>query len=307
MSRRQHRAASKIKLIAAAIAFITAAIILAAPARAQQRALTAADYARAEKFMGYNTTPLVLNTIGGGGRGGGRGVNWLPDERLTYAVTTGEGTEFILVDPAKGTRADAFDHAKLAAALSAAAGTTYDAHHLPFTDFTLSSDGTSIAFTIAGGARYTCDLPTTKCTAVAGDAQGGRRGGGGGTGRGGRGAAGGRGGAVVSPDGKLAAYIDNYNLWVRPTAGGDPVQLTTDGVKDFGYAIGQRRLDRTATALFSPGRPTRKKSPPINRISAASAKCIWSAPPPDIPNFASGNIRFRAMPSSPPFSASSSM
>src|SRR5579863_4006775 len=75
MSRRLYRATSALKLIAATIAFITAAIIFAAPARAQQRALTAADYARAEKFMGYNTTPLVLNVVGGGGRGGGRGVN----------------------------------------------------------------------------------------------------------------------------------------------------------------------------------------------------------------------------------------
>src|SRR5580704_12823959 len=83
------------KFAAAAVVLISAAIIFAAPARAQQRVLTTADYARAEKFMGYNTTPLVLNTIGGGGRGGGRGVNWLPDERFTYAVTTGDGTEFI--------------------------------------------------------------------------------------------------------------------------------------------------------------------------------------------------------------------
>jgi dipeptidyl-peptidase-4 len=226
------------KFAAAAVVLISAAIIIAAPARAQQRVLTTADYARAEKFMGYNTTPLVLNTIGGGGRGGGRGVNWLPDERFSYAVTTGDGTEFILVDPAKGTRAPAFDHAKVAAALSTAAGTPFDAHHLPIADFSYSADGHAMNLTVSG-IRYTCDLPTTKCTAEAGgdNPQGGRRGGGGG-GRGGRGAAaaGGRGGAVVSPDGKLAAYIQDYNLWVRPSAGGDPVQLTTDGVKDFGYA-----------------------------------------------------------------------
>jgi dipeptidyl-peptidase-4 len=236
MSRHSRLKDRAFKFAAAAIALNSAAIIFAAPARAQQRVLTTADYARAEKYMGYNTTPLVLNTIGGGGRGGGRGVNWLPDERFTYAVTTGDGTEFILVDPAKGTRAPAFDHAKVAAALSAAAGTTFDAHHLPIAEFNYSADGHALNLSVTGG-RYTCDLPTTKCTAEAGvdNPQGGRRGGGG---RGGRGAAaaGGRGGSVVSPDGKLAAYIQDYNLWVRPTAGGDPVQLTTDGVKDFGYA-----------------------------------------------------------------------
>jgi dipeptidyl-peptidase-4 len=233
----QHFQRATFRFAAAAIALVSAAISFAAPARAQQRVLTSADYARAEKFMGYNTTPLVTGVIGGGGRGG-RGVNWLPDERFTYSLTTGDGTEFILVDPAKGTRAPAFDHAKIAAALSAAAGTSFDAHHLPIAEFDYSTDGHAININ-ANARRYTCDLPTTKCTAEAGsdNQQGGRRGGGGG-GRGGRGAAagGGRGGAVVSPDGKLAAYIQDYNLWVRPTAGGDPVQLTTDGVKDFGYA-----------------------------------------------------------------------
>src|SRR5580704_14461920 len=119
----QHFQRATFKFAAAAFALVNAAIIFAAPARAQQRVLTAADYARAEKFMGYNTTPLVTGVIGGGGRGG-RGVNWLPDERFTYSLTTGDGTEFILVDPAKGTRAPAFDHAQVAAALSAAAGTS---------------------------------------------------------------------------------------------------------------------------------------------------------------------------------------
>ena len=235
MSHRLYSTIHAFKFATVAAALVCA--VLAAPARAQQRVLTSADYARAEKFMGYNTTPLVLNVVGGGGRGGGRGVNWLSDERFTYSITTSDGTEFILVDPAKGTRADAFDHAKVAAALSAAAGTTFDAHHLPITEFDFSADGHTLNITATGGRRYICDLPTTKCSAEAGgDTQGGRRGGGG-AGRGGRGATGGgRGGAVVSPDGKLAAYIDNYNLWVRPTAGGDPVQLTTDGIKDFGYA-----------------------------------------------------------------------
>ena len=40
----------------------------------------------------------------------------------------------------------------------------------------------------------------------------------------------------LSPDGKSAAFIRNYNLWVRDVANGRETQLTTDGVKDFGYA-----------------------------------------------------------------------
>jgi len=42
--------------------------------------------------------------------------------------------------------------------------------------------------------------------------------------------------AVVSPDGKRAAFIRDYNLWVRDLATKQETQLTTDGIKDFGYA-----------------------------------------------------------------------
>ena len=38
---------------------LAVALLLCAPLFAQPRALTAADYARAEKFMAYNTAPLV--------------------------------------------------------------------------------------------------------------------------------------------------------------------------------------------------------------------------------------------------------
>ncbi|HLZ89413.1 MAG TPA: DPP IV N-terminal domain-containing protein [Puia sp.] len=51
-------------------------------------------------------------------------------------------------------------------------------------------------------------------------------------GRGGRGG----GNEVLSPDGKRAAFIRDYNLWVREVPSGEEVQLTTDGIKDFGYA-----------------------------------------------------------------------
>ena len=41
---------------------------------------------------------------------------------------------------------------------------------------------------------------------------------------------------VISPDGKKAAFIRDYNLWVKDLSTGKETQLTADGVKDFGYA-----------------------------------------------------------------------
>ena len=124
-----------------------ATTLLALASAAAQQRFTASDYARAEKLMGYNTTPLVLRS--------GVRPTWLPDGRFWYRVTTTEGAEFVLVDPVKGTRGPAFDHSKLAAALSAATGRNYAAGSLPFQEIELSSDGQSV--TVQAGGRWKCD------------------------------------------------------------------------------------------------------------------------------------------------------
>jgi hypothetical protein len=59
--------------------------------------ITADDYARAEKMLAGYVTPLVYRS--------GVRANWLPDERFWYRVTTESGSQAVLVDPAKGTRA----------------------------------------------------------------------------------------------------------------------------------------------------------------------------------------------------------
>ncbi|MBI2401378.1 MAG: DPP IV N-terminal domain-containing protein, partial [Gemmatimonadetes bacterium] len=159
--------------------------------------------------MGYNTNPLVF--------GAPVRPSWLPGDRFWYRNTIPEGAEFVLVDPARRTRARAFDHERLAAALSRAADTSYGAFNLPFTQFELSSDGRSISFD-ARGRRWTCDVQGTRCTGEARRGDDGRR------------------NAVVSPDGKRAAFVRDYNLWVRDLSTGAEKQLTTDGIEDFGYA-----------------------------------------------------------------------
>ena len=197
-----------------------AATLLSLTAASAQQKFTAADYARAEKMMGYNTTPLVVRS--------GVRPNWLPDERFWYRVTTADGAEFVLVDPGKGTRGPAFDHAKLAAALSAATGAPYTAGNLPFQEIEFSADGQSVSVQAAG--RWKCDVKGAKCAAEEGAAPA--------AGRAGRGGRGGRGGAaeILSPDKMHAAFIRDSNLWVRDTANNKETALTTDGTKDFGYA-----------------------------------------------------------------------
>ena len=181
-------------------------LLLARPGIGQTR-LTADDYARAEKLLDYNVNPLVLHS----------GVKpvWLPDDRFWYRVTTENGAEFVLVDPARAARGPAFDQVRLAGALSAAAGETYQAYQLPFTTFTFDDGGRNVAFSIRD-KRWVCDVRGDKCSQ---DTRPGSPP-----------------DSVLSPDGKRAAFIRESNLWVRELATGRDVQLTRDGVEDFGYA-----------------------------------------------------------------------
>ena len=75
---------------------IVTTVVVAAQRPEPPRALTAADYARAERFMNYNVTPLVLHS--------GVRPTWLPDDRFWYRTTTENGTAFFVFDPATGAR-----------------------------------------------------------------------------------------------------------------------------------------------------------------------------------------------------------
>src|SRR5882672_11176538 len=84
---------------ALALALLLSTSLVAQAPRAPA-VLTAADYARAERFMTYNTTPLVLHSVGR--------ATWLPGDavdRVWYRTTTEQGEEAILVDAAQATRA----------------------------------------------------------------------------------------------------------------------------------------------------------------------------------------------------------
>ncbi|HEY4063082.1 MAG TPA: DPP IV N-terminal domain-containing protein [Puia sp.] len=209
----------------------------------QGKILTDKDYQHAESFMNYNTESFVDNHFSGR-------PTWLSGDRFWYRILTAQGSEYILVDPVKGTRKAAFDQQKLAASLSAATGKTYTAAMLPFQSFSYTPDDKAILVRV-DGKQYKVDLASYQATP---DATPMARGAGGGEGRGGGRRGGGAGAGDLSPDGKKMAYIKDYNLWVRDVASGQETQLTTDGIKDFGYATdnaGWKSSDR-AILRWSP-------------------------------------------------------
>jgi len=190
------------------ISILAATSILAGQQEDPRQALTAADYDKAAKFLSAHTAPLVF--------GASVRPTWLDAERFWYRNRFAEGFEFVLVDTGKRTRKRAFDHKKLAAALSIATDTTCKPFDLPFTSFEFSDDGHSLVFNVKS-QRYTYDIQNSRCTALKTKQDTDRN-------------------SIVSPDGKHAAFIRDYNLWVRDLTSGEDTQLTTDGIKDFGYA-----------------------------------------------------------------------
>ncbi len=138
---------------------------LITPVAAQTRVLTADDYARAERFLGFATAPLVSRI--------GVQPTWLPDGRFWYRVRQPDGsTPMIVVDPATGAKTD-------------------------------------------------CSKSAPACAATVPPGVSGRRSGP---------------PETLSPDGTKAAFVRDWNLWVRDVASNTERQVTTDGTTDFGYA-----------------------------------------------------------------------
>jgi dipeptidyl-peptidase 4 len=216
----------------ALVSLATAPVIAAQPA---PRALTAADYDRAVRFLAPQVNPLVIG-------GTAPSVKWLADGAFWYRSVRPSGTEFVRVD-AKGTaRQPLFDHAKVAAALSIAAGVPVSASAFPFQTVELSADQRSIVVNVPGaprGLRFRCDVSGDACAVIAPVS--------------GETPASIRIGAepvVVSPDGRRAAFVRNWNLWVREVATGNETQLTTDGATNFGYATDNAGWVTSARAIL---------------------------------------------------------
>ncbi|HEX8779348.1 MAG TPA: DPP IV N-terminal domain-containing protein, partial [Rhodanobacter sp.] len=178
-------------------------------AMAQGRTLTAQDYARAERYMSYNTAPLVDHDV--------QRVKWLDDTHFWYVDHDASGDHVMTMDTATGKAAPSFDQVKLAAALSKVTGKPVAADKVPARsfDFSVQKDGRYDIGLM--GKHYVCDLGGAgECTAKAKPKTGDEPG-------------------IVSPDKTKEAFVRDWNLWVRDLATGKETRLTTDGAKDFGY------------------------------------------------------------------------
>ncbi len=196
------------RAVAAALAMTTAAMAL--PAAADTRpAATIEDYRRAERFLPWNLESLVLNREIQHG--------WIAgSERLWYKRATEGGHEFVIADAARGVKAPAFDHEKMAKALGQALDKTLDPKRLPVEQLIFTGSA-AVPVVVAEGRNWTCDLGTLRCKGEARtDAPPG---------------------ALLSPDGRGIVFVRDHNLWHMDVATGKERALTTDGDADRPYGV----------------------------------------------------------------------
>ncbi|MDE0075037.1 MAG: DPP IV N-terminal domain-containing protein [Gammaproteobacteria bacterium] len=212
-----------------AVAALLAALAGGGAAVAQE-----VDYSRAERFLTWNTERMIA--------GAEVVPTWMEtgdSDRFWYRNNTGSGYEFVMVDPAAGSREPLFDHYRLAGAMSLANDTSYVPDQLPFSIFSFGGSESEIEFT-ANDRRFTCDIAGYACTV--GDTLTSRL------------------PFVESPDGRWEAFSHEYDLYVRPAGGGDSIRLTSDGEKHYAYGYNEPRPNqerqgpgpRTPTLAWSP-------------------------------------------------------
>ena len=192
------------------VSFCLPAVALMALPLCAQKVYTDQDYKQAERWMPYNVRSLVRHTIAD--------ISYLPDGRVLYVDRDEKGKTYWIADPVKGTKGIAFDSAKLVGAIRKASQRDVTIANLSVQQWT--PDAVGSGFTVdLGWGKFHC--MTDEFCKVAENAKAPTK-------------------SVVpvdvSPDGKTAAFLRENNLWVRDVVTGAEKQLTTDGVKDFGYA-----------------------------------------------------------------------
>ena len=201
-------------------------------------------YARAEQFLPWSTARLVF--------GDSVTPRWYRDgNRFWFRNTTRSGADFLVVDPASRSARPLFDNTRLAAAITLATDTAYDPNKLPFRTFKFAQDERDehrIEFR-AGRKRVTCDIVAYACVAadtIPSDVP-----------------------FILSPDRKWEAFVDRYNVYVRPRDGGDSTQLTTDGVAGWSYGLNDPTPQQLIAPHMAPRRPQIRWAPDSRHLLVA--------------------------------------
>lgn len=143
-----------------------------------------------------------------------------------------KGYEFIVVNPETGSSEPAFDHVRLAEALSKVLLQRISPHHLPVDSLEISEDGNVLQF-LAAGSRFECDVCEYQCTKLpvpSGIAAH----------------------EWLSPDGQWTAYVEKSNLFVRHMTTKEVRQLTHDGEPHYDYGSEPEATNKISRKGYTP-------------------------------------------------------
>ena len=171
-----------------------------------------ARYRRAQRYMqaAYSTNPITFNTT--------LRPYWIDNSDCFWYIrdvpVNGKVThQYRLVDANAKSNVAAFDQTRLAKVLEKEVGQAIDADQLPISDLIFNPTLQTLTFT-AFDTRWLFDEHNEHCQRLDKMPEG----------------------YVISPNGKQAVFVRDYNLWIRDVATGKEHALTQDGEEFYRYA-----------------------------------------------------------------------
>ena len=225
------------------IAIMAAACLSSAMAQAQERL---PEYLQAEKFTQEKLSTMLFSTT--------VDPHWFQKGNcFWYEYKTSDGTQWYVVDPSKKKQTPLFDRDELAAQLTETVRDPYDARHLPIRNLKAKEDGKTFTFEVTSTKEvknekgkmekevfyFSYDWPTRTLTHLKDKEKEPKR----------------LSWGSISPDKKTVVYAKDLNLYKMSyedyqKARKDEkdstiveIQLTTDGVKDFGYGMPHKTVN----------------------------------------------------------------
>ncbi len=204
--------------------------------------------------------------------------------RFVYRKTVPGGFQFVVMDAQTQVKQPAFDHDRIAAALGTATGKVYSGLHLPFTEPFASVeiiDGGRALNAEFDEAAWQCSLTDYVCSRLP-PHRGHQP----------------RGFETVrdpkipadnspkkSPDGKWLAFVQNWNLAMRDSSGGETILLSTDGSQgefydpeSISWSPDSRKLAAYRVRPGFPREVTRVISSPADQVQPKLAVQLYPKP-----------------------------
>jgi dipeptidyl-peptidase-4 len=173
--------------------------------------------------------------------------NWINGTNLFwYLKKDREGKKFMLVDTLNLTKDEAFDHERLAKALSAESQISINSSDLPFDKISFLPRMKGILFS-ALKKTWQCDLQSYRISNASSLQEESD-------------------GELLSPDGKLAAFIQDHNMWIKEMETSETYPLTTDGIKDYAYEYSYNYFEKLSQERLG------KKQKPLAKWSLDSRR-----------------------------------